>query len=512
MRPVTEFFSSQIGGESVINYAYTDLPWKLLAKDVYFFFVYSWALPWVLWPLWPFASAHLDELYPSARNLFCLAVHLLLIAIQLTFLLLLPCILVFPAWISIAGISVFLAINWLLCFSLNGTELTYESDEEYAESRPEHAHEKWVYLNGVSVGKHWMKSNLNRLALTFGRPVLGIHNKTSGLVFDIIECLVQRNLGYATTDVRVCYKILKDILYDPGKSKVIFILHSQGAIEGSMVLDWLLQEMPQDLLCKLEVYTFGNAANHFNNPHRHALSQALSSQRPSKAFRTIVTETSFEGPVASPVASPIEDDKQLESPSPLHTTTTHVSAVSSFQTTYAAKDRAIGHIEHYAHSTDFVAVWGILHFATNKMASPQLPRFLGRLFNRSSRRGGHLFVQHYLDSMFPLARDRDSGEFVGADEDNDFMEEVIKFGEEGTAMDNAREAFEISYGGTGGFGTGDITTPVEVYDRFDARRRAKKGVKVKELSRLWLYRNGLSPPFSGPPWVTELGVLRTETL
>src|SRR5689334_2266035 len=120
-----------------------------------------------------------------------------------------------------------------------------------------------------------MKNNLNRLALTFKRPILGIHNQTSGILFDVIECLVQRNMGYATYDTRVAYAIIKKLLYDPKFSKIVFILHSQGGIEGGLVLDWLLQELPQDLLQKIEVYTFGNAANHFNNPHRHVLSQSL---------------------------------------------------------------------------------------------------------------------------------------------------------------------------------------------------------------------------------------------
>ncbi|KAK5995550.1 hypothetical protein PT974_03961 [Cladobotryum mycophilum] len=507
MGSVTEFFSSQIGGESVINYAYTDFPWRLLAKDVYYFFVYSWALPWVLWPLWPYGSGALDELYPEFRNLFCIVVHIVLVFLQLGFLLAVPLILFLPAWISITGISGFLVMNWLLCFSLNGRQLTYRSEEKYAKERPEHAHEQWVFLNGVSVGEHWMKMNLNRLALTFGRPVLGIHNKTAGIIFDVIECLIQRNLGYATTDVRICYRLLKDILYDPSKSKVVFILHSQGGIEGSMVLDWLLQEMPQDLLSKLEVYTFGNAANHFNNPHRHIFSQGLSFTKPLEAVNSFVAETSFESPASSPVE---EKKKQLKTPPPLQTQT---SSMSSSRTFSVAKDRAIGHIEHYAHSTDFVAIWGILHFATNRMASPQLPRFLGRLFNRSNGRGGHLLTQHYLDGMFPLKRDPTTGKFTGADEDNAFMEEIIKFGEEGTAMDNAREAFDISYGGTRGFGTGLVTTPVEVYDKFNPRKKARKGVKVKELSRLWLYRNGFSPPTPSPMMVTELvGVVRNATL
>lgn len=354
-----------------------------------------------------------------------------------------------------------------------------------------------------------MKNNLNRLAITFGRPILGIHNRTSGILFDVIECLVQRNFTYATSDVRLCYKILKEVLYDPGKSKVIFILHSQGGIEGGLVLDWLLQEMPQDLLAKLEVYTFGNAANHFNNPHRHEFSQSLSQSEPLTAMSTLMRETSFPSTASSPVITHARSGTP-RTPAPL---STQSSTFSSTHTFSAAKDRAIGHIEHYAHSTDFVAMWGVLHFSTNKMGSPQLPRFLGRLFNRSTGRGGHQFNQHYLDGMFPLKRDPETGEFTGADDDNAFMEEVIKFGKEGAAMDSAREAFDISYAGTHGFGSGEISTPVEVHDLSRRlRNRTKGGVKVKELSRLWCYRNGKRPEEIPPMLITEAGVVRSGTM
>lgn len=351
-----------------------------------------------------------------------------------------------------------------------------------------------------------MKSNLNRLAITFKRPVLGIHNRTSGLLFDIVECLIQRNFSYATGDIRICFKILKDVLYDPGKSKVIFILHSQGGIEGGLVLDWLLQELPQDLLAKLEVYTFGNAANHFNNPHRHVSSQTLAQLKPLSAMSTVETETSYETPESSPVD--VKQDLDGKKPPTLKKQS---SSLLSTRSISAAKDRAIGHIEHYAHTTDFVAIWGVLHFATNKMGSPLLPRFLGRLFAQSTGRGGHLLNQHYLDGMFPLKRDAKTGELVGADEENEFMREVIKIGEEGTAMDNAREAFEISYAGTQGFGTGEILTPVKVHG-LTGWQNLKGDVRVGDLSRLWSYRNGLIPKEVPPLLLTEAGVVRNATM
>lgn len=330
-----------------------------------------------------------------------------------------------------------------------------------------------------------MRNNLNRLAITFGRPILGIHNRTSGIIFDVVECLIQRNFSYATDDVRVCYKILRDVLYDQSKSKVIFILHSQGGIEGGLVLDWLLQEMPQDLLAKLEVYTFGNAANHFNNPHRHAESQALTIKKPQEAIATLVTETSL----SAKHVDTLIDTGDGKSPS-LVTQSSNLS--TSSRSWSAAQDSAIGHIEHYAHTTDFVAIWGVLHFATNKMGSPQLPRFIGRLFSRASRRGGHQFNQHYMDGMFPLQKDPHTGEFIGAAEENGFMEEVIKIGKEGAAMDKTREAFDITYMGTTGFGSGEINTPVEVHG-VSGKKKLQHEYKVKDVSRLWRYRNGRSP-------------------
>lgn len=253
----------------------------------------------------------------------------------------------------------------------------------------------------------WLKSNINRLALTFKRPIIGVHNQTSGIIFDVVECLIQRNFGFATRDVREAYKIVKDKLYNPKHTKVIFILHSQGGIEGGLVLDWLLQELPQDLLAKLEVYTFGNAANHFNNPHRHAESQEVEERNPSSRVNVEVSETVAEVPIThSPIEmrttpawsrQPTQPDQlsnghaheQEPTPSTANSDGQNSTRRSKKVSVVPASDRAIGHVEHYAHTTDFVALWGVLHFVTNERTSPQLPRFIGRVFSRTSSLGGH---------------------------------------------------------------------------------------------------------------------------
>ncbi|KAK8069598.1 hypothetical protein PG994_006214 [Apiospora phragmitis] len=541
----TAFFGSQVGGESVINYSYTDTPFTLLMWDIYYFFYFAWALPWVIWPLRPCHGGHFDEMSFSPSNMWCLFIHGVLIILQLGFILTLPLLVFLPVWTAILWMGFFATVNWALCLTLNGPELTYHSDPMYAEAKEEHAHESWIFINGVACGEAWLLSNINRLALTFGRPVMGIHNKTDGIIFDVVECLVQRNLSYATRDVREAYRTVKQELYNPAKSKVIFILHSQGAIEGSMVLDWLLQEMPQDILSKLEVYTFGAAANHMNSPTKHVASQTAQQKNPTSLTTTDMTLT--KGPLhgspvqmRTPSSSQHEHDTRPPTPPTVASDQISPSALPQQQepesqqvlrasSLVPACDRVIGHIEHYAHTTDFVALWGVLHFVTSERASALIPRFIGRVFSRTSSRGGHQFCQHYLDGMFPLRRGADGHAIVaaadggGCDEDNnDFMESVVERGGRGTEGEDAREGFANSWAllelAGKREGSGDLAHPeVAVHGSFHGQLSAHlddgRDVKVKDLSRLWQYVNGKSPPELPRGMVPDAdGVVRAGTL
>ena len=335
--------------------------------------------------------------------------------------------------------------------------------------------------------------------------MLGIHNKTAGVIFDVFECLIQRNFGYATGDVRACYRVVKQKLYDANLSKIILVLHSQGAIEGGLVLDWLVQELPQDLLGKIEVYTFGSAANHFNDPYRHESSQKKARDTSDASVAEAASTTSPPSPTTNrhppnaQDASPTTPLTAASTSQPAPPATLQPSSsTASASAVAASRDRVLGHVEHYAHTTDFVAIWGILHFVRRQPASPIIPRFMGRVFVRSSERGGHQFCQHYLDGMFPLARDA-SGGFIGCSDDNAFMETVVQSGVVGSEYETVREAVGISYLGD------EVTGPAEpaaVYGigRRDTglgrgrRRMLVQGeLKVKDLSRLWLYRNGKVP-------------------
>ncbi len=145
-------FASQAGGPSVISYSYTDFPWRLLAYDIGQFFRLAWALPYIILPAWPSDSGHLAELSATRANVFCVAVHVVLCLLQLAFLLSLPCWRCCPSGRPPWAVGAFLALNSALCLLLNGRTIEYWSDPEYAPELPEHAHEQWVFLNGVAVG------------------------------------------------------------------------------------------------------------------------------------------------------------------------------------------------------------------------------------------------------------------------------------------------------------------------------------------------------------------------
>lgn len=148
---------------------------------------------------------------------------------------------------------------------------------------------------------------------------------------------------------------------------------------------------------KLEIYNFGNAARHFNNP----LIKASSS--------TSVGEAKG-----------------------------------------GRGERVIKHIEHYANSKDFVANIGVLNF-TSPQAQPYADgnAYYGPVFVREGT--GHLLNMHYLDTMFKMVNGK-------VDEENEFMNSVVQDRGETVGMMNG-----------------------------NALKR------IKDVSRLWEYRNGGKP-------------------
>lgn len=279
---------------------------------------------------------------------------------------------------------------------------------------------------------------------------------SSGIIFDVIQCLLERCLYFGTSDTRGCFAIISELLRDKSK-KVVLILHSQGGLEGSIILDWLMNQHSQEAMQRLEIYTFGNAANHFNDP------------------RTSQDEESKPG---------------------------------------GFDRRAVGWIEHYANSDDFVARWGVIHFkkktadeskreveaslgATvySKGTDPanlirQYTRikqddsveqawnsYHGDLFERNG--SGHQLNQHYLDNIFPLDRAMRGVEVTedGAPLAGTFMDTEVDVINDPREMDKLR-------GKKRGY---KDQTPENGLNGVVSKKR------VYQLSRLWGYTNGRCP-------------------
>ncbi len=148
----THFYGSQIGGQSEINYGYTDMPSKLMAWDLYYFFHFMWALPYILCPLTPADSEELSELSPTRANVWCIVVHVVLVLMQLGGVLSLLFLTLLPVWTAAAAVGIFLLVNKALSMLLNKSGVEYHSDPKYAPALDEHAHEQWIYINGVATG------------------------------------------------------------------------------------------------------------------------------------------------------------------------------------------------------------------------------------------------------------------------------------------------------------------------------------------------------------------------
>lgn len=62
-------------------------------------------------------------------------------------------------------------------------------------------------VNGIATSGSGLQLILSELYKVFGRRVTGIHNKTFGIWWDLVECVLQRDFLWATADVRVGYQV-----------------------------------------------------------------------------------------------------------------------------------------------------------------------------------------------------------------------------------------------------------------------------------------------------------------
>ena len=99
---------------------------------------------------------------------------------------------------------------------------------------------------------------------------------------------------------------------------------------------------------------------------------------------------------------------------------------------------------------------------------------MGKLFVR--QQSGHQLNGNYLDNFFEMDEDFD-GQLTGVKEDNEYMsanvDEVLLKNYAALARLDDRRVWDAS--------------------QWSSVQENRSSVPIKEYSRLWLYRNGLSP-------------------
>lgn len=211
-----------------------------------------------------------------------------------------------------------------------------------------------------------------------------------------------------------------------------------------MVVDRLLADLPIETVSKLEVYTFGSAASHFNNPRL----------------------------TLKPKSSPQGNEVNFSNP---------------------PSDNVIPHIEHYCNEWDMVTRWGVI-YSVEKILDR---RYSGKVFVLQGA-SGHMFNQHYMDPIFPLHRaDTATG---GLLDEVVLVDEAIAQAREEKAVKCLKEARRDSGLDPLAFGNGE-TVPLRLIVDEESESRvdpylsvvetstrgavAAKGKTLGELSRLW---------------------------
>ncbi|CAG8511730.1 18699_t:CDS:1 [Dentiscutata erythropus] len=162
----------------------------------------------------------------------------------------------------------------ILLYPIREMQLKEEECREPLIDVEEHEDERWFFINGVMVNRHWLDENCRRLERRFNRGVTGILNSSYGIIWDTAETILSRSFDDETIPVRWASWNIFQALKDDSIKKVRLIAHSEGCVIANLVIKKLYWELSysekdeydESLLNKLEVYTFANISREFINP------------------------------------------------------------------------------------------------------------------------------------------------------------------------------------------------------------------------------------------------------
>ena len=176
-----KYIPSQMDAISAITStkAARENPVRLLFQDALVLLRMLKYLPWLILPFWtkvPDAELYILSI-TAVRDLFLQG---LLFLLEAGILVVAPVLLlILPASVS-ASVAAFTSVLiYIISRPMLGPRIVYSQMGETTTARAEsYKNERWLFVNGCLVGNRILQDNVNRLAKTFGRPVIGIHNRT----------------------------------------------------------------------------------------------------------------------------------------------------------------------------------------------------------------------------------------------------------------------------------------------------------------------------------------------
>ncbi|CAK9785273.1 hypothetical protein CC85DRAFT_285337 [Cutaneotrichosporon oleaginosum] len=234
---------------------YRGSPWRLLGRDLRWVGGHLFMLPWLVLP------TGYDNSSPAKSGFLSVFAQIVMIPISLiiTIGFLTSAVVGIPPMILALGIL--LLFIWIAEKAQGATTRLVTSDQAVGTDT-----EAWFFVNGVMTTNSGAEDVAVRLHDLFKRPIVAVLNRSFGLWFDLLECMMQRDLLLTTSDIRQGYKTVRKAVLDPRRKRIVIIGHSQGGIITSAWVDMLLTDVPAELLARVEVYTFASAANHFSRP------------------------------------------------------------------------------------------------------------------------------------------------------------------------------------------------------------------------------------------------------
>lgn len=112
------------------------------------------------------------------------------------------------------------------------------------------------------------QSTLPMLSKLFNRTIMSICAPTYGLPFDMLVLILQRSFPTMMPSpmTNAMYAQIRASLLDRSVSRTVILAHNNGAICASRILRQLYADVSPDKMSKLEIHTFGAAANDFVTP------------------------------------------------------------------------------------------------------------------------------------------------------------------------------------------------------------------------------------------------------